>query len=185
MDCPFCEKSCTCGAGVKEPPGWADVSPLSSGPLHGVVVARVPLARHATWAPSDLTRAVCALGHGPPAVVINVSNSNRWYAPSDFACPVKFIKTPGGGNIPPAKALHAFLKIVRKYRRHGIVVLHCTHGHNRSGFMLVNLLLRSHGYTPEAACAAFAGVRPPGIVRPEYVRALVTDEEDNLLNIGF
>jgi hypothetical protein len=51
--------------------------------------------------------------------------------------------------------------------------------------MLVNLLLRSHGYTPEAACAAFAGVRPPGIVRPEYVRALVTDEEDNLLNIGF
>ena len=172
MDCPYCVTACVCG-NVAEPPGWADVAPLSTAPLHGVVVARVPLARHATWAPSDLTRAVCALGYGPPAVIINVSNSNQWYMPSDFACPVKFIKTLGGGRIPSAKTLHAFLKIARKYRRRGIVVVHCTHGHNRSGFMLANLLVRSHGHTPETACAAFAAVRPPGILRPEYVRALV------------
>ena len=53
-----------------------------------------------------------------------------------------------------------------------IVIIHCTHGLNRTGYVIVRALVDLHGYSLVDALAAFAAVRPPGLWRPEYVKAL-------------
>jgi mRNA-capping enzyme len=57
----------------------------------------------------------------------------------------------------------------------GYILVHCTHGFNRSGYMAASTLLRLLGdqfATVDKALAAFAAARPPGIYKPYYVRHL-------------
>ena len=51
-------------------------------------------------------------------------------------------------------------------------IIHCTHGHNRSGYVLVRALCDVHGYSLADALDAFAAARPPGLWRGEYLREL-------------
>ena len=52
-------------------------------------------------------------------------------------------------------------------------IIHCTHGMNRTGFLIVHALCRLHNMPLRAALDAFAAVRPPGLWRQEYAPALV------------
>ena len=54
-----------------------------------------------------------------------------------------------------------------------IAVVHCTHGINRTGYLVAIALVRLHHMSVQQALAAFAKVRPPGVWREEYVRTLV------------
>ncbi|MCD7472149.1 hypothetical protein HAX54_013145 [Datura stramonium] len=51
-------------------------------------------------------------------------------------------------------------------------VVHCTHGHNRTGYMIVHFLVRNQSVSVSEAIAKFAQARPPGIYRQKYVEAL-------------
>ena len=53
-----------------------------------------------------------------------------------------------------------------------VVLVHCVHGHNLTGYFIVHALVAVHGYTVAGALAAFAHLRPPGLYRPEYAAAL-------------
>ncbi|TXG72886.1 hypothetical protein EZV62_001465 [Acer yangbiense] len=55
----------------------------------------------------------------------------------------------------------------RKY-----ILVHCTHGHNRTGYMIVHYLMRTLPISVTQAIKMFADARPPGIYKPDYIDAL-------------
>ena len=46
-----------------------------------------------------------------------------------------------------------------------VIVVHCTHGFNRSGFLIAAYLIQTEDWSPEAAVDSFAKARPPGIYK--------------------
>ncbi|XP_041043142.1 mRNA-capping enzyme isoform X8 [Carcharodon carcharias] len=50
--------------------------------------------------------------------------------------------------------------------------VHCTHGFNRTGFLICAYLVEKMDWSIEAAVATFAQARPPGIYKGEYLQDL-------------
>ena len=70
-------------------------------------------------------------------------------------------------EVPQRERVTRFCQAVSAFLRSNpqrYVAVHCTHGLNRTGFMIVSLLVDAMGYTLEAAVAAFALARAPGAV---------------------
>ncbi|KAL1124336.1 hypothetical protein AAG570_000965 [Ranatra chinensis] len=53
-----------------------------------------------------------------------------------------------------------------------IIGVHCTHGFNRTGFLLVSYLVEKHNWGLEAALLEFSRARPPGIYKEDYLAKL-------------
>ncbi|CAI5974866.1 unnamed protein product [Closterium sp. NIES-65] len=66
------------------------------------------------------------------------------------------------------------LDYMRATERKKSIIVHCTHGHNRTGFMIVHLLMRAMGGHVAERLAEFAEARPPGIYKEEYIQSLFT-----------
>jgi hypothetical protein len=154
---------------------WEALPPFGAPLTHlGIIAAKTPQPG-GHWTPLMLSQAL------RPGLVINLCATSRAaYNPRHLGCPYVHIKVHGGGAIPwGAKVLEflhacdAFFQAARAPR--GPLVVHCTHGLNRTGFMLVQLMMRRLGMPAPAALRAFALARPPGILRPNYARALITE----------
>lgn len=52
---------------------------------------------------------------------------------------------------------------------HGIIAVHCTHGFNRTGYLISNYLIAKKGYSAHNSMSEFRIKRPPGIYRKNYV----------------
>ncbi|KAG7246724.1 hypothetical protein CRUP_031429 [Coryphaenoides rupestris] len=50
--------------------------------------------------------------------------------------------------------------------------VHCTHGFNRTGFLICAYLVEKMDWSVEAAVAAFSLSRPPGIYKGDYLKEL-------------
>lgn len=50
--------------------------------------------------------------------------------------------------------------------------VHCTHGFNRTGFLIVSYLVTEEGCDLESAIRAFSLARQPGIYKQDYIDAL-------------
>lgn len=63
------------------------------------------------------------------------------------------------------------------------IAVHCTHGFNRTGFLICSYLVKEHDWDIEAAIQTFAKCRPPGIYKQEYIDELFRrfDTIDNKL----
>lgn len=62
-----------------------------------------------------------------------------------------------------------------------IIGVHCTHGFNRTGFLIASYMVEKMDCSVEAALLAFAKMRPPGIYKDDYIKELFKryeDEED-------
>jgi len=53
-----------------------------------------------------------------------------------------------------------------------IVGVHCTHGFNRTGYMICSYLVEEYGSSIEAAVDTFVAARQPGIYKEHYLREL-------------
>jgi len=53
-----------------------------------------------------------------------------------------------------------------------VVGVHCTHGFNRTGFLIVSYLCEEEDWGVEAAVDYFAKCRPPGIYKGHYIKEL-------------
>jgi mRNA-capping enzyme len=189
MDCPYCVNVCVCSAamplypanldGRAPPEGWTASASLPQSVLAGrVVVIKTPLSGRSGWAPGDVTLAVRELTGVPPGLVLNLSNTAGYYDASEFECPVRWLRQRGGGALPTARQVRRFVRVCSQFLAGaqrgagGALVVHCTHGQNRSGYFVAHLLMRRFGHTPQAALAAFAQARPPGILRLNYVTGI-------------
>ncbi len=115
------------------------------------------------------------------SMVIDLTNSNRYYRRQTWEEHGFYhLKIPnrGRGEVPAAQAVNDFVFEVQSYINSnpaGYVLVHCTHGFNRTGYMIVSHLLRILGdetTTVEKALGMFSQVRSPGIYKPYYIKQL-------------
>ena len=99
-------------------------------------------------------------------LVLNLSATDKYYTPTadinvEFAHMLL-----RGRTVPSAQDVAVFIKEVNDAIAEGKgVIVHCTHGLNRTGFMLCKWLMRDKHWTATQALEYFAVVRPPGIMR--------------------
>ena len=120
---------------------------------------------------------------------IDLTNTNRFYDRreiEDNDCQYVKLQCRGHGETPTVEQTQAFIEIVEEFNRDhplDVIGVHCTHGFNRTGFLIVSYMVEKQDCAVEAAIAAFAKARPPGIYKEDYIRELFRryeDEEDAL-----
>ncbi|CAI9116612.1 OLC1v1017806C1 [Oldenlandia corymbosa var. corymbosa] len=123
--------------------------------------------------------------------VIDLTNSDPYYSSQELMKEfgVRHTKIACQGNdsdsVPDNESVNRFVYEVSRFldlqKRHEndrdyapkYILVHCRHGHNRTGYMIVHYLMRT---SPELsvtqAIQMFADARPPGIYKPDYINAL-------------
>lgn len=82
-----------------------------------------------------------------------------------------------GREIPNEDVVKRFKTEVTHFLAHSkdsLVGVHCTHGLNRTGYIVCRYLIECRGYTPEKAIAAFNEARGYPIERENYLQDLKT-----------
>jgi mRNA-capping enzyme len=114
-------------------------------------------------------------------MVIDLTNSNRYYRRQTWEDNGFYhLKIPnrGRGEVPAAQAVNDFVFEVQSYinaNPAGYILVHCTHGFNRTGYMIVSHLMRmlsDETTTVEKAVQLFAQSRSPGIYKGYYIKSL-------------
>lgn len=94
------------------------------------------------------------------------------------------LKCRGHGEAPSLEQTQAFIEIVETFaiqKPLEYIGVHCTHGFNRTGFLIVSYMVERMDCSVEAAILAFADARPPGIYKQDYINELFRryDDEDD------
>lgn len=109
---------------------------------------------------------------------IDLTNTKRFYDRRDIEtrdCQYMKLKCRGHGETPSLEQTRAFIEIVDTFSQdHPLdyVGVHCTHGFNRTGFLIVSYMVERMDCSVEAAILAFADSRPPGIYKQDYINEL-------------
>ncbi|XP_063696578.1 mRNA-capping enzyme-like [Culicoides brevitarsis] len=91
-------------------------------------------------------------------------------------CQYAKIMCEGHGSAPTPKQVQEFTDVIDKFIAENpekIIGVHCTHGYNRTGFLIVTYMVTRLQYQVDDALKAFSSGRPPGIYREQYVNDLV------------
>lgn len=87
----------------------------------------------------------------------------------------------GHGETPSPEQTRSFIEIVKDFTSENpleIIGVHCTHGFNRTGFLIASYLVEQHDVSVGAAIQMFAQARPPGIYKQDYIIELYKRYED-------
>ncbi|RZF44276.1 hypothetical protein LSTR_LSTR006826 [Laodelphax striatellus] len=113
---------------------------------------------------------------------IDLTNTDRFYDKDEIRDAygedsIKYIKLQcrGHGETPNVEQTNLFINICRKFissRPLEMIGVHCTHGFNRTGFLLVAFMIEEYNTSVEAALRQFADCRPPGIYKQDYLNEL-------------
>lgn len=112
-------------------------------------------------------------------LIINLAFSERYYDGDDiiddFDIQYKHIPCRGFNEAPQAKERGEFVRTCNSFLATNpkkIIAVHCTHGFNRTGFMICYYLCTERDWAIEAAVGRFSNVRPPGIYKQDYLNEL-------------
>lgn len=118
---------------------------------------------------------------------IDLTNTKRFYDRSVVESKgTQYVKLQcrGHGETPSPEQTSAFIEIVDNFvteHPFDIIGVHCTHGFNRTGFLIASYMVERLDFSIEAALSIFAKIRPPGIYKQDYINELFRrydDEED-------
>ena len=144
------------------PDGWmdapqqgslvCDVFTPSKVPLSDRWFARVPPERR--YGPAEaLAAARVTAGGRPVELVVDLTNSSRYYDPRAFesaGASYSKVACVGKDAPPDPVAVTQFVYVVGKFLAeraqrgsNGVILVHCTHGYNRTGAMLVHHMQRA------------------------------------------
>ena len=90
------------------------------------------------------------------------------------------------GKSPSLNQTSFFLNTVENFIRRNptsIIGIHCTHGFNRTGFMICSYLVKKFNYSIDTAVKLFADARPNGIYKQDYLNELFKRYSDPSLPI--
>ncbi|KAL5728633.1 mRNA guanylyltransferase [Ranunculus cassubicifolius] len=170
----------------KLPDGWLDC-PSYGGNVDYIIPSKVPLddnfdvnGKRYSWREviQEQGRLKREVG-----LVIDLTNTTRYYRASDFGkAGINHVKIAckGRGSVPGSQAVNDFIyEILQFYSsktqsENKYVLVHCTHGFNRTGYMIVHFLVRSQSISVTEALRIFAKARPPGIYKQDYIDELYT-----------
>ncbi|XP_015894469.3 uncharacterized protein LOC107428455 [Ziziphus jujuba] len=168
------------------PPGWLDC-PAFGEEICYMVPSKVPLSEAyndrippgGRYSFKQVHHHQRVLGR-TLGLVIDLTNTKRYYPTQDLNKDgIKHVKIPckGRDSVPDNSSVNHFVYEVSKFipcrqnHKYGILV-HCTHGHNRTGYMIVHFLMRTRSISLTEAIGVFAQARPPGIYKKDYIDAL-------------
>ncbi|KAJ1433051.1 Tyrosine specific protein phosphatases domain [Sesbania bispinosa] len=168
-------------------PGWLDCPPHGQE-LGCIIPSKVPLGESFNdyipsqkYTPKQAILQQRALGR-ELGLVIDLTNTTRYYPVSDWTregiSHVK-IRCKGRDSVPDDESVKQFCDEVLDFRSRRTntekyILVHCTHGHNRTGYMIVHFLVRTESISVTAAIHRFAWARHPGIYKQDYIDALYT-----------
>lgn len=165
------------------PDRWIDYAPIKDViEVIKVVPFKVPLPftkfqdnllMNYKWTPSDVMQHVPNLG-----LVIDLSfKSPCFYQPLDFlenGVDFKKIACPGH-EVPPEELFLQFCDTVDTFHQENpelIVGVHCTHGVNRTGYMVCRYMVERHNFRAEEALRIFAESRGYQVERDNYIQKI-------------
>ncbi|CAL5353817.1 unnamed protein product [Camellia sinensis] len=113
-------------------------------------------------------------------LVIDLTNTSRYYLESDWigkGIEYVKIKCQGRDSVPDNASVDKFVYEVLQFRSqqmhvNKIILVHCTHGHNRTGYMIVHFLVRTESISVTEAIEKFSRARHPGIYKRDYIDGL-------------
>ncbi|XP_024037347.1 mRNA-capping enzyme isoform X3 [Citrus clementina] len=180
----------------KLPPGWLDCPPFGQEIGGCIIPSKVPLSEFFNdcippgkrYSFKQVIHQLRVLGRKVNEVnknlglVIDLTNTTRYYPTSDLKKEgIKHVKIQCKGRdaVPDNASVNNFVYEVTQFlsrQKHSkkYILVHCTHGHNRTGYMIVHFLMRSQSMSVAQAIKKFAEVRPPGIYKNDYIEALYT-----------
>ncbi|KAL1549903.1 mRNA guanylyltransferase [Salvia divinorum] len=170
------------------PPGWLDCPAYGHDIAGFLIPSKVPLGESFNQEIPPGKRYSSKQVLNQPkfsnrkiGLVIDLTNSDRYYKVKDWSDEgikhVK-IKCTGRDSVPNNEGVNKFVYEVQQFlasqrqpNRH--ILVHCTHGHNRTGYMIAHFLVRAMpAMSVTQAIRTFSEARPPGIYKPDYIDAL-------------
>jgi len=121
---------------------------------------------------------------------IDLTNTNRFYSREEIEASGAIytkLSCKGHGEAPSAEQIDSFVEVCRNFTEGNssdYIGVHCTHGFNRSGFLVCCFLIKEYDFSVFAALSLFAKCRPPGIYKQSYINALwelYNDDHDDPL----
>ncbi|XP_059617367.1 mRNA-capping enzyme-like [Phlebotomus argentipes] len=109
---------------------------------------------------------------------IDLTNTTRFYdrrIVKNFNAKYVKLQCRGHGETPSKEQTNMFIQLVDNYlvtHQDDIIGVHCTHGFNRTGFLIACYLVERLNFSVEAAIGCFSDARPPGIYKQDYIEEL-------------
>jgi len=84
------------------------------------------------------------------------------------------VKSQGGGRLPTEESIDEFCAIISKIKLNDqsqkpIILVHCTHGLNRTGYFIIQYLIKHEGYNAATALSLFESKRGH-IMKHKHIR---------------
>ncbi|PIN02762.1 mRNA capping enzyme, guanylyltransferase (alpha) subunit [Handroanthus impetiginosus] len=168
------------------PPGWLDC-PAFGQEIGCLIPSKVPLGESFNdyvlpgkrYSFRQVIHQQRVLGR-KLGLVIDLTNSSRYYNINEWRKEgIKHVKIAckGRDSVPENEAVNKFFYEVQQFlarqkQPKKYILVHCTHGHNRTGYMIVHYLMRTLPISVTQAIKIFADARPPGIYKDDYIVAL-------------
>lgn len=110
-------------------------------------------------------------------MVVDMTFTDRYYNPkqlTDRNIHYVKLKCRGTEEAPDRESKERFVQEVDKFKggEGDVIGVHCTHGFNRSGFMIVSYLVEQYDFCLDSAIVEFTKARFPGIYKEDYVKKL-------------
>ena len=141
----------------------------------------VTLSNEKRFTIPDLLRLCPKLG-----LVINLTYTTRYYNPHQLqskSIKYKAIPCRGHGEIPSefnVKDFHQTVDTFLKESPNSLIGVHCTHGINRTGYMICRYLIEELGFEPRTAIETFQEARGHHFERQIYIQNLLSLNNFNL-----
>ncbi|OMO97430.1 hypothetical protein COLO4_14610 [Corchorus olitorius] len=167
------------------PPGWLDC-PGAGQEIGCIIPSKTPLSEsYNDCVPPGKRYSFKQVMHQQRVLgrklglVIDLTNTSRYYQTTDLKKEgIKHVKIQCRGRdaVPDNVSVNTFVYEVSQFllrqKSKKYILVHCTHGHNRTGFMIIHYLMRSQSMSVTQAIKIFSEARPPGIYKPDYIDAL-------------
>ncbi|XP_077330592.1 RNA/RNP complex-1-interacting phosphatase-like isoform X2 [Lithobates pipiens] len=112
-------------------------------------------------------------------LVVDLTCTKRYYTPQEFPASVKYAKIfTAGQQVPSDDVIHEFTSIVKRFLSENtendkLVGVHCTHGLNRTGYLVCRYMIDVLGVVPSEAIDRFNKSRGHCIERKNYLDDLL------------
>ena len=160
------------GKSKKIPDRWEKYSCIGSV-VEGTrfIAFKVPLYFEPSWDLHELKKAAPELKH-----IVDLTNTDRYYRAEDCRqhgwSHVK-IRMEGHGTVPSQANVETFYSSVLETEAEGgLIGVHCTHGLNRTGYLISRYLIEKRGWDPHQAITAFDQARGHQQERRKYLEHL-------------
>ncbi|XP_010148221.1 PREDICTED: RNA/RNP complex-1-interacting phosphatase-like, partial [Eurypyga helias] len=165
---------------------WTDYVPLGRRmPGTRFIAFKVPLKKsfdqnlhpEERFSPRDLIKKIKEQKE-ELGLIIDLTYTTRYYRPEELPATLCYSKIlTMGHEIPNRHTIFQFKCVVKKFLRDNrdndkLIGVHCTHGLNRTGYLVCRYLIDVEGMEPNTAIELFNRARGHPIERPNYIQDL-------------